>query len=480
MTEKLKRFDSSRPARAAVLILLWAVLFALNRWTPYLADDFRYMFGFDTKKLLSSVSGLIPSMEAHARMMNGRVIAHGLEQLFLLMPKTVFNLLNAGAFLLTLWQACRFCLPEGKRSALLPLVFFAGIWLVLPVFGQVCLWQVGALNYLWSVGLALVFLRPFLREYEGGETRLWRRLLFLPFAFVVGMYTEVASLIALLMGLALTLLGALRRRSLRSWLWLPLLCGAAGFWLLLQMPAEVRNKMGGMELPRMLERLGPMAESFLRHFAVPAALWVLLTVLALRSRRTGGCSALRLTESLVFFLGGVAASFELIAAADAPERCLSMSAFLLLIACGILLCELMPRTRLRPLLICAALVLWVFCGLSFAGGARDVRSTWYQWTAREKSIYEQKAAGYRWVYVTEIKAETPYSPVWQIRDLHKKDTTWPNIHMARLYGVKRVVWIENPKAWADMDPNPDPWTEYNETPASRQRRADTRRRPERG
>ena len=438
MTEKLKRFDSSRPARAAVLILLWAVLFALNRWTPYLADDFRYMFGFDTKKLLSSVSGLIPSMEAHARMMNGRVIAHGLEQLFLLMPKTVFNLLNAGAFLLTLWQACRFCLPEGKRSALLPLVFFAGIWLVLPVFGQVCLWQVGALNYLWSLMMALLFLRPFIQLWAAQERQavpLWRRLLFLPFAFLAGSYSELGSLISILTALALTVLSCVRDRSGKTWLWIPLAAAIAGFWFMISMPAEAVNKAGNLQWNVLLKNIVSVTALYQKRFQLPTLIWAAMFAIALMLHADGR----RVILSLVFFLAGIAATYELIAANYVVERCLCVTTLFLLIALGILFVELV-HTDVRRVLVPAASVLTVLFLFSFVSGTLDVRDTHVQFVKRELQISAQKQVGATTIYIPRLRGSTMYSSCYSGRELNLSDpTTYPNRFLAIYYDVKLVV-----------------------------------------
>ncbi len=437
--DKLKRADHSLWGRLGVLGGLYLVMLALNRWTPYLVDDYAYLFRWDNHEPLTGLGDLIPSMRAHAVTMNGRLLAHGLEQLFLLLPKTVFNLVNAGVLVYTLWAAEGFCLPEGKRSALLPLLLFAGLWVFLPVFGQVCLWQVGALNYLWALALSLAFLRPFVGAFRSPEakTPLGRKLLFLPLAFLAGGYTEISSLIAILMAGALTILLCLRRGSLRCWLILPLLAAAAGYALLMRMPGEAANKAGSLELEKLLNRMVGVSRLYLEHFKVLTLAWGVLMTLALLAKVPAGRTGL----SLIFFLGGAAAAYELIAASYIPERCLCTTALLLLIADGILLTELLPGGN-RPGVLCAAAALGLVFAFSFTGGFLDVRDTRLQANLREQSILAQRRGGSSTVYVTRISPATPYSPAYGQMDLNTEDPdSWPNCYMARYYGVERVVWI---------------------------------------
>ena len=60
--DKLSKFDRSRGCFAAVLVLVYGVMLALNHWTPYLVDDFAYMLRWDNGARLQSVTELIPSM----------------------------------------------------------------------------------------------------------------------------------------------------------------------------------------------------------------------------------------------------------------------------------------------------------------------------------------------------------------------------------------------------------------------------------
>ena len=158
--EKLKKLDRSRLGRWMVLGTVFLTIFVLTSLTPYLADDYTYHHSWYDWARLTSIWQIPASIYAHGMKMNGRLVSHGLEQLFLLMPKLIFNLCNAAVYTWTVWEGHRICTRGRQPSLLILTVVALGMWVFMPVFGAVTLWQVGSLNYFWSIPVVLLFLRP--------------------------------------------------------------------------------------------------------------------------------------------------------------------------------------------------------------------------------------------------------------------------------------------------------------------------------
>ena len=143
---------------AAALVFLWMLL--LNVLTPYIADDFTFAYAFDTGLRLHSLPQLIKSLAYHYYEWSGRVVVKFFAQGFTMLPKFVFDLCNAAAYLglgLVIYR-----LAAGRRRGRYDVLSFflieAALWEVSPAFGQTNLWMCGACNYLWaSLGL-LAFL----------------------------------------------------------------------------------------------------------------------------------------------------------------------------------------------------------------------------------------------------------------------------------------------------------------------------------
>ena len=120
---KLRELDRSPRAWDITCLVISMLMLALNRLTPYICDDFTYDLNFLTGEPLDSIFEIIPSMYAHSFSMNGRLISHGLAQVFMLLSPGVFDVVNTAVFVGTLWLmhwlsgsesalllACSFCL----------------------------------------------------------------------------------------------------------------------------------------------------------------------------------------------------------------------------------------------------------------------------------------------------------------------------------------------------------------------------------
>ena len=95
------------------MLAVFLTMTLLSFLTPMIADDYNYCFSFADGRRISSVGAIIESMIAHRRAVNGRIVAHSLVQLFLMLPKAVFNVANGLAaavfvFLINISIGCFF------------------------------------------------------------------------------------------------------------------------------------------------------------------------------------------------------------------------------------------------------------------------------------------------------------------------------------------------------------------------------------
>ena len=153
---KLKKETIFTLLSAFVLILIY------NIFTPMYADDFSYSYSFADGSKITSVLDIFPSMYAHYYSMNGRLITHFLSQLFLLLGKNVFNIINTFAFLvlgIIIYTHVYGSMEDIKNKQLAVIYIF--LFLFIPDFGQSILWLDGCSNYLYGTIIALAFLIPF-------------------------------------------------------------------------------------------------------------------------------------------------------------------------------------------------------------------------------------------------------------------------------------------------------------------------------
>ena len=177
--------NAAKHRRTAFFLLagaVFALMLLFNCLTPYIADDFTFAYAFDTGLRLTSLPQLIQSLAYHYMEWTGRVVVKFFAQGFTMLPKIVFNLCNAAAYLglgLVIYR-----LALGRRSGRYDLAAFvlieASLWEISPAFGQTNLWMCGSCNYLWATLGCLAFLLP------------WRYYLQKPFASGRGMAAGMA------------------------------------------------------------------------------------------------------------------------------------------------------------------------------------------------------------------------------------------------------------------------------------------------
>ena len=126
--DAFSRLNRSRAAVALVLGAIFLLMLFCSHETDLIADDYRYCFSFADDSRIETVGQIIPSMAAHRQTMNGRVIAHFLVQLFLMLPKTFFDFVNSLFFAALVWLIARLAAGDGKATALLLSVIFGCRW----------------------------------------------------------------------------------------------------------------------------------------------------------------------------------------------------------------------------------------------------------------------------------------------------------------------------------------------------------------
>ena len=366
--------------RAALLLGIFLLMLLGNVLTPYAVDDWAYMHSFATGGRLTRFGEIFPSMAAHAQTMNGRLFAHFWAQLFLLLPKAVFNIVNALIFTALIALLARLTQPEGERDNLILLMIFCAVWVFVPAFGQVFFWLDGACNYGWGCVIGFAFLAPYIRLLDRDAKKkplFW--ILWMLAGFYTGAYLENMAAGAIFLS-ALLLFGrrVLCRKKNGVLPWLPVLASVGGFFFMMTRPAE-SMKSG--------------AES------------------SLASLGTGLVAALEKYRSL---------------------------AVLLIAADAVLLSELFSGKAKLPVL-CTAAVLVLSTLYWGVFGFADITNVYLQVRANETAVTEAAARGENSVTVPYIETLTRYSALYDLKYLDTEDAqSWPNDAMADVLGIGEI------------------------------------------
>ena len=415
MYKKLLRFSRSRLLLLLFCLGFFAMMLLCNHWTDLIADDYRYCFSYADDTRIERVAQIFPSMAAHRQSMNGRVVPHFLVQLFLMLPKGIFDVANALLFVLLIWLLHELAVGKGLPNPVLACVLFFAFWAFQPDFGQVFLWLTGSVNYLWCGVFSLVWLLPMVKSFrEDQAPGKVLRVLYVLFSFPVGAYSENGTVALVAMWLAFALADFLWFKK-RPTLWklLALASVLAGFLYMMLAPAETVNKSAEMTFSVLLENFVETGRMYLRF-------WPLLVCFPL------------------FYALAVYRKVEL------KARLLSLillfiALVLLLAADAVLLARLynLPGRNVLIALCCAGGLLM---GRGYFIGLPDIRDTHALLQYNEDFITECAARGEKEVELWRPYARTSWSALEGLAYLNADDPDdWPNVYMAKYYGVDRVI-----------------------------------------
>ena len=142
--------------------IFFIIILCLNIFAPESRDDYPYKYQFvnggaDTNYAIEKVSDIFISQIEHYKVFNGRVIVHGVVQLFTgMLGKGVFNVINTMVLILLSYLLVKvfMCGFTVYKFILVNLLLL----LLMPSFNDCFLWLTGSINYLWVSTAVVLYL----------------------------------------------------------------------------------------------------------------------------------------------------------------------------------------------------------------------------------------------------------------------------------------------------------------------------------
>lgn len=438
MTERnlLKRINRSRFSLAALLLGIFLILLFCNFNTNLVADDYRYCFSYMDDSRIESVWQIFPSMAAHRHSMNGRVVAHFLAQLFLMLPKALFNVFNAAFFGLLVWLIYRTASRDSKPNALMLACIFGLIWVLQPEFGQVYLWLDGSVNYLWCAVACMLYLLPWVHSFmDDRQPSPAFEAVYVLWSFIVGAFSENASVALIFMNMLFMFLRLVwDKKKISRWMWLSIIAAFAGFIYMMSAPAESVNKSAEFSISVLFANFVETGLYYLRFWPLLIS-FVLFYYLAVKE----GVNQRIRVLSLIFLLGSLAGHFVLMFAMYCAGRSTFIGLVLLITANALLFAPLFETVHKKLLCLLCAICL---CFTAYWGyvGIRDIQRSHYLLSFNEQLITQAASNGEAHVQLPRHYANTKYSAIEGLPYLNTEDVNdWPNVYMAKYYGVETVI-----------------------------------------
>lgn len=431
-----------------VICIVFGILFVLNMHGDYTSDDFKYHFFFDTMGTPHEgthrmrVWEVFSSMVNHWKLCNGRIVAHGALQLALMLGKTGFKVLNSGMFVL-LGLLIYLHASYGKRKSPLLLIFiYVGLWFFLPQFGMTVLWASGAANYLWNTVLILAFMLPYrvyLMKQKGMEDSFRGLILMGILGVFAGCTNENSGGAMVLLGLMYIGLYYYHKIPVPKWAFSGMLGGILGIILLLTAPGNYRisSRTDFAGLVERGKQIAAVTKKELTFFGI--IFFAILLAFCVFRKKIGKTPFEKLP--FLYVLAGMASIVVLVFSAMQPERTWFIGTVFFLIAAAYLYGELISLSD--TVFGVLAVVMVLSFAYSFQMEYRKIDATYVQvreGVERIEQAVQNKESSVTIPIVTP--SDSKYDAYNGTSYVKGPADDWMNAWMARYYGIQAIYGTE--------------------------------------
>jgi hypothetical protein len=324
------------------------------------------------------------------------------------------------------------------------LTSFLLIWLFQPGFGQVNLWLDGSINYLWAAVLSLTFIQGYINFFLKGKfsDNKISNILFILLSFIVGCYNETEAGSMIIFSVGMVVCAKIVKKERTPWLiYASLIACLCGFAFLMTAPAE-SAKVGGNSIVETLSGILKNIPSLISSSQQIILLFLLATVVLAVSFITK-VNRNTLIISTILYISALASWGCLAIAAYIAQRSLFLTAVLLTLLIATLMYELLGKgAKLCRYMCCAiSIVAFLLASTRIPAGIKDIRKTFEFTDGNEKYIIACAESGIKEVHI-EVTYEdfptTKYPAINGLRYLAESPNDYPNVYMAKYYGVDRI------------------------------------------
>lgn len=442
---------------AAVCMLL-----AYTILTPYMSDDYFYMF--EAGKA-DSLWDLVKQQYGEYLSNSGRVVGQFNIRLMLSVDKWVFNIINSGMFAALVLLMYHNVKRKSKYDIFVLLLIIVFLWRYAVSFGQTMLWICGACNYLWGSVFILgfvTFYRYFLEKADNMKKQWTIAILAFFFGVLAGWCNENTSG----GGLLLVLMFAInfmwdRKREGKRFIYPFMITGVAGMCcgLLGMLTAPgVRNRSQMMSEEEYTGLLGLLSRFYKLTVTVKDLFFDLFVILAIVTvilvlqKKIRGWTDIRRHESVLFFVAAAATSYALILISAATDRAHFGAGIFLMIAIlqGIVDCDKEFTVQAARYSLLSVLCIWLF--FTYMENLVNLARIYREENERIEMIKADKADpnGDGIVIVPRLREEfaNPYSNA-HLSDMTDDKEYWINIFYEIYYDVGNITAIPRDE-WEEL------------------------------
>jgi hypothetical protein len=410
----------------------------LNFLTPFLVDD----YAFATSTSLADVFQKVYQQYFHS---NGRSLAHINARIFLMMPKVIFNFINAVIFVGLTLLILRSANPKKIQPMPLYLFIILSIWLFTMNYGQVVLWLTGSTNYLWGMTIILCFLTPYISYINTGKCSNYVTVLgVFILGVIAGWSNENTSGGAILLVVFSLIYCIIFKQKIKIWMIGGLIGCIIGFLFLILAPGNANRSnqfQTDERLPWVIlgERMSNLTNILRDNFSVLIIVFIVLMVVQITQNKDWK----RVYISFALFIAGIATVYAMVMAPVIAGRALFGATIFMIMACAHGLAGLSLETAPYKIAVVSFMAVLMFqFTTSFIIGFYEIGMTYKVTVERNRFIESEYKRGFMNIVVpNELITGNPtmkYSARYGLGDLMHDTDHWINRDTASYFGLESL------------------------------------------
>lgn len=429
-----------------IMVLVAGIMYWLNHWVGYMADDYTYHFFYQSAmphtstRTFHSFFDIVPSMVNHWHIWNGRIVAHTIVQWFMQGSKLWFNILNAGAFVLLGVLIGLLAYRKWERITPFKLGWIYGLlFLFIPQFGLTILWVSGSGNYLWTSLIYLTFLLPFRLNWR---TRTIVQAIvavigMVTFGFLAGATNENSGPATLLIAI-LIVLYQWQRGENRPQLWqvMGIIAGIAGSCFMILAPGSVSRNSQAIKM-QFADQLYTVSMGSVMFIGL---LLIAIIIIGVYAYVKGVRSFERYSSAGIFMLGAIGSVVALLIPSELPSRLWFGTTLYILLSLFTLVEDtaiIVMQNKRAIWLINGMFAL--LCLVTFTSVNATVKSSGMAAQRQVVAVKQAKLQGKTKVVMPKIpQSGSSYDPYSAAATVGRKPHSWINRWFAKFYQVNEV------------------------------------------
>ena len=426
-----------------ICICIILLFFILNTYTPILADD------YSLSNITNSFNDIFFNQYNYYLNWGGRIIGNSFSQLFLLIGKPYFNIVNTIVYFIFILLIQFHITGSIKHfNPILFIIINSLFWFLTPVWGQNFLWLNGSCIYLWPTTINLFFLVPYRKRNINSNYNLNIPLsiLFLFLSFLSGFSTENSGAAVLFLLLLYFIFKIIKKNNFSLFEILGFIGFIIGYSMLIASPGNyVRFDLILHEdnyyknvniILRFTKMFFKATELFFRSYGfllLGISLIIILDYIYKKKEKIN-------SFCFFYFLAAMAGSYSMILSPYYPPRASLIVTVFSIITLGSILKQInfqLPGViRRNPNIF--ILILMIFLAFSFADAARGIIEVYLRWYDRIELILTEKNNGIFDIEVNPIIPRNRHVALYDLNDLDTDKNFWTNTAGAQYFNLRSI------------------------------------------